>query len=82
MKPNVGERESVGRIVLGIAALSAAIFVVRNPVAAALLGVVGASGVETGVSRYCPINDLLGVDNAPRLSESPIHRQIREGYHA
>lgn len=75
MKPNVGEKERYLRIGLGVAAGIAAVTLSRSRGLSALLGAVAASGIETGVSRYCPVSDALGIDHAPGLKESPIHRE-------
>ena len=74
MKPNVGEKERYVRLGLGVLAGLAAIKYARSPKVSALLGVMAASGIETGLSRYCPMSDVLGIDNAPNVTESPLHR--------
>lgn len=72
MKPNVGEKEALYRIGVGVAAAVAALTFVKSKRVAAFLGMVAASGIETGLSRYCPMSELLGIDNAPERNDTPI----------
>lgn len=84
MKPNVGPRERYVRIGIGILSAIAAITVARSKQTSALLGAIAASGIETGLSRYCPVNTLLGIDNAPYVDETPlkplINRKLSQRY--
>lgn len=73
MKPNVGPKERYVRIGVGVLAAVAAMTFSKSKTLSTLLGVVAASGIRTGISRYCMINELLGVDRAPELTEAPIH---------
>ena len=59
MRMNVGSRERYVRLGLGLAALGAMPFV-RSRVARALLGAVATSGLSTGLTRYCPVNQAIG----------------------
>jgi hypothetical protein len=77
MKPNVGPTERTLRLGAGTAALLVLPFV-RSRWASALLGALATSGITTGLSRYCPLNDALGIDNAPGLGRSPL-QGIRSG---
>jgi len=72
MKPNVGEKEARYRIGVGVAAAIAALTLSKSKSLSAFLGMVAASGIETGLSRYCPMSELLGIDNAPERSDTPI----------
>lgn len=72
MKPNVGEKERYVRVVLGCLAAVSAVTISKSRRLSALLGAIAASGIETGLSRYCPANEILGIDNAPNLTETPI----------
>jgi hypothetical protein len=76
MKPNVSQKESYVRIGVGIVAGLIAMRT-KSKIASTLLGAVAASGIETGLSRYCPLSDFLGVDNAPELNDSPLHSRAR-----
>lgn len=59
MRMNVGSTERYVRLGLGAVALGAMPFV-RSRVARILLGAVASSGLSTGITRYCPINQALG----------------------
>lgn len=76
MKPNVSQKESYVRIGVGVLA---GIMALRSKsrVVSTLLGAVAASGIETGLSRYCPVSDLLGIDNAPEMNDSPLHSRAK-----
>jgi hypothetical protein len=71
MKPNVGEAEAYLRIGAGLTALALIPFT-RSRWGTALLGMVAASGLETGISHYCPMSELLGIDNAPGRANTPL----------
>lgn len=60
MKMNVGPNEKYMRIGMGIFA-AAIIPFVRSGWAKSLLGMAATSGIATGVTRYCPINQALGL---------------------
>lgn len=75
MKPNVGSKERYLRLGLGILAGIGTVKFSKSKTTSALLGVIAASGIETGLSRYCPLNEVLGIDNAPELRDTPL-RQI------
>jgi hypothetical protein len=57
----VGKQERVFRFLGGIAA-SVLAFKSQNPGIKALASTIGLMGLATGVTRYCPLNQLLGVD--------------------
>ncbi len=61
MIKNVGAMEGKLRMAAGICALVAFPFV-RGAWAKALLGTIATSGLATGASRYCPINEAMGVN--------------------
>lgn len=63
LKKNVGARERQARIGLGVAALVAALSP-RFGRGRWLLAAVGLVSVATGRARYCPINQLAGIDNS------------------
>jgi len=62
MKKNVGSMERYVRLGAGVAATAALPFV-KSRWARALLGMVATTGFSTGLSRYCPVNQALGVDH-------------------
>lgn len=82
MKPNVGPNERYVRIGLGILSAIAAVTIAKSRKTSALLGAVAASGIETGLSRYCLVNTLLGIDNAPDLDETPLRPLIKKEKHS
>ena len=59
MRMNVGSNERYVRLGLGAVALGAMPFV-RSRLARALLGAVATSGLSTGLTRYCPVNQAFG----------------------
>lgn len=63
MKQNVGPREQLFRIGIGSAALTAACLSSRLGGWRFLLGAYGLANLATAVTRYCPSNQLLGIDN-------------------
>lgn len=63
MKRNVGVRERYGRIGVGVLSGVGAIFLPAGTVVRAALGIIGLAGLGTGVTRYCPANQILGIDN-------------------
>jgi len=63
MKQNVGPRERIFRIGLGCAAIGAAVFLPRLGGWRWVLGAWGLANTATGVTRYCPSNQLTGIDN-------------------
>jgi hypothetical protein len=60
---NVGPRERYGRIGIGILSGIGAVFLPAEAIVRVALGIIGIVGLGTGVSRYCPVNRLLGIDN-------------------
>jgi hypothetical protein len=66
MRRNVGSKERIVRLIIGSGAAAAAILApLRWPWRAAL-GSVAASGIATGISRFCPINRAIGVGRGGR----------------
>lgn len=59
MKMNVGSKERYLRLGLGVAAVAAMPFF-RSRIARLLLGTLATSGLSTGFTRYCPVNQALG----------------------
>lgn len=55
MKCNVGKTEQIIRILLGITIVSLGVYY-KN-----WWGVIGLAPIITGIIRYCPLNDILGV---------------------
>jgi len=65
MNCNVGPRERIIRLASGMALGAVA---AGRPMAAwkrIALGAVAAVEVITATTRYCPVNQLLGIDNCP-----------------
>lgn len=62
MVSNVGGADRVIRVVLGIGLLLFALFTDVATVWRAIVGIVGAIALLTGVVAYCPANQLLGID--------------------
>ena len=63
MKFNVGPREQLFRICIGTAALAGAAWVPKLRRWRWMLGAWGLANIATGVTRYCPSNQLTGIDN-------------------
>ncbi|HBJ1647137.1 DUF2892 domain-containing protein [Clostridium botulinum] len=55
MKCNVGRTEQIIRIVIGISIVLIGLYF-RN-----WWGIIGLVPIITGLIRYCPINDILGI---------------------
>ncbi|NFN04569.1 DUF2892 domain-containing protein [Clostridium botulinum] len=55
MKCNVGRTEQIIRIVIGISIVLIGLYF-RN-----WWGIIGLLPIITGLIRYCPINDILGI---------------------
>ena len=64
MKSNVGPREQLFRICIGSAALAAAALIPKLRRWRWMLGTWGLANIATGITRYCPSNQLTGIDNA------------------
>jgi hypothetical protein len=62
MKKNVGSKERYGRIAIGAVSGLAAGFAPMGFAARVGLFLLGLAGLGTGISRYCPINQWLGID--------------------
>jgi len=60
MQCNVGPKERVARIGAGVVAGGVAVSGLVPLWGQVLLGIVGVTGLATGVTRYCPANQLLG----------------------
>lgn len=63
MKHNVGPREQLIRISIGSAALLAALLIPKLRRWRWWLGGWGLANITTGLTRYCPSNQLTGIDN-------------------
>jgi hypothetical protein len=63
MKTNVGPREQLFRIGIGSAALIGAALLPRLRSWRWLLGTWGLANITTALTRYCPSNQLTGIDN-------------------
>jgi hypothetical protein len=63
MKQNVGPRERVFRISIGSAALVGAVLLPQLRGWRWLLGAWGLANIATALTRYCPSNQLTGIDN-------------------
>lgn len=63
MKANVGPNEQVFRIAVGCAAITAAVVFPRIGRWRWLIGSWGAANLTTALTRYCPSNQLTGIDN-------------------
>ncbi len=59
MKTNVGTYERFFRIGLGAVSLAVVPFV-PSRLGQVLLGAFGVTGLATGLSRYCPVNEAMG----------------------
>lgn len=77
MKRNVGRIERVLRLSTGIAAGAAALLVEDLGVWRIPLGIVSVAGLATGTSRYCPINQALGIDNYRKGVERRLMKEAR-----
>ena len=62
IKCNVGENERIARLALGTAAATAA-FVSGRGIVKPILAGLGLFGILTAATRYCPVNQALGVNN-------------------
>jgi hypothetical protein len=63
MKHNVGPGEQLFRIGIGSAALVVAVLLPKLHRWRWLLGAWGLANITTAVTRYCPSNELVGIDN-------------------
>jgi len=63
MKHNVGPREQLFRITVGSAALLGAMLIPKLRRWRWFLGGWGLANIATGLRRYCPSNQLTGIDN-------------------
>ena len=63
MKENVGPHEQVFRISIGSAALIGAALLPKLRGWRWLLSAWGLANIATAVTRYCPSNQLTGIDN-------------------
>ena len=64
MKPNVGPREQLFRIAVGSAAVAGAALLPRLRGWRWLLCAWGLANITTALTRYCPSNQLTGIDNS------------------
>lgn len=63
MKANVGPHEQVFRITVGCAAMAAALLFPQLRRWRWIFGAWGLANMATGMTRYCPSNQLSGIDN-------------------
>lgn len=63
MECNVGPNERVVRLAIGVAAGVAAVALPRAGWWRIPLGLAAFAGLSTGLTRYCPMNAMLGIDN-------------------
>ncbi len=63
MNSNVGPREQLFRICIGSAALAGAALFPKLRRWRWLLRTWGLANIATGLTRYCPSNQLTGIDN-------------------
>jgi hypothetical protein len=63
MKQNVGPREQLFRIGIGFVAVAGAAFLPQLRRWRWMLGAWGLANIATGVTRYCPSNQLTAIDN-------------------
>lgn len=76
MKQNVGPNERIGRLAIGAAAGAAAMR--AHGWQRAALCSVSTAGFLTGLTRYCPINSAMGIDNAANARLLSAHdEQVR-----
>jgi len=72
MQCNVGPNEQLARLALGCGTIGAALMA-RSRAGRLALGTIGLAELYTGLTRYCPMNALLGVNNCAesgRLEEA------------
>ncbi len=74
MKPNVGPREQLFRIAVGSAAVAGAALLPRLRGWRWLLCAWGLANITTALTRYCPSNQLTGIDNTRGRASAP-HRR-------
>jgi hypothetical protein len=65
MRCNVGPRERVIRLAAGMATAAIALSRPMSPWKRVGLGSVAAAEIITAITRYCPVNQLVGMDNCP-----------------
>lgn len=63
MKQNVGPREQLLRIGVGSLALAGAALLPKLRSWRWLIGAWGLANLASGLTRYCPSNQLTGIDN-------------------
>jgi hypothetical protein len=63
MKHNVGPHEQLFRIAIGSAALVGAALLPKLRGWRWLVGAWGLANITTALTRYCPSNELTGIDN-------------------
>ena len=73
MKHNVGPNERIGRLAVGAAAGAAAMR--AHGWQRAALCSVSTAGFLTGLTRYCPLNSAMGIDNAAGSARMGLHDQ-------
>ena len=63
MKQNVGPREQLFRVGIGSVALAGAALLPKLRGWRWLVGAWGLANLASGLTRYCPSNQLTGIDN-------------------
>ena len=69
MKCNVGGVDRTGRIVLGIVLLLIGFFAPLSPLWQAIVFMLAAIALITGIIRFCPANALLGINTCEAKGE-------------
>lgn len=77
MRQNVGRNESIARLSFGMLAAFLALTTRRRWLRLPL-GMMAFSGITTALSRYCPGNELLGINTASEPRE-PTRVAVRRG---
>ena len=75
MKCNVGGKDRIARLVVGVALLIVGLAVPMATALQTVVFVVAAIALVTGVVRFCPGNALLGINSCQRANESDTARR-------
>lgn len=76
MKCNVGSKDRIARLVVGVALLIIGLAVPMATVLQTLVFVVAAIALVTGVVRFCPVNALLGINTCKQADKSDAVRRV------
>ncbi len=71
MQCNVGSKERIARIGLGLLAGGVAVSGSVSGWVQGILGVVGLAGLATGITRYCPVNQMVGYNGCAADEKAP-----------